>query len=188
MIRLEDLRAVLENVPSRASFVSFRTVTTPRMRKTVNGRGTPYNEYHDEDGNCTVRKVSEVRGLVNFVYANSVNNQREREGVEPDFEPEPRRWGSRVDGTPLVRHVKNGEERFYLEVKVESATSTYYDENWNEIDREEIEEYLYSSSGSSRQGVEDRVILRDYRLENVDEITMFGETYDVIRTDGPMIG
>lgn len=174
----DGLKEMLENLPRRASFATFTAETTPRMRKTVDGRGTPYNEFHDEDGNCLVTKRSRVNVTINFNYGNSVNYQREREDGEDfePFEPEPRKWGERVEGTPLVEH----KGRFYLEAKIERVLETeYIGPDGNTIDREDMEDYLYSSSGSSRQDVEDPVILRDYKLESIRQISVNSDNFVV---------
>jgi len=160
------------------------------MRKTVNGRGTPYNEFHTEDGDPIVEKTSRVSGIINFRYGNSVNNQRERE-QGPDhepFEPEPRRWGVRMDDAPLVRHTPkhSDRERFYLEVKVEQALETFYvdTQRSQEIQGERLDslrDFMYNNSQSSgRQNVETPVILRDIRLDRIREIRVGGEIYHVV--------
>lgn len=169
----ETLVETLSNAPQSASFVSFESVTEPRLLKTDN----PY--YDSETKTWNLRKISRTTGIINFVYENSVNNQREREGLEADFESHPRRWGSRVDGTPLVEH----KGRFYLEVNVQSSESRYVDNMGREVPREELEEFFGSRSSSSRQGVEDKVILRDYKISSINQINMFGQQYDVIRVD-----
>jgi len=174
----DGLKEMLANLPRRAAFATFTAETTPRMRKTEDGRGTPYNEFHDDDGNCLVTKRSRVNVTINFNYGNSVNYQRERENGEDHepFEPEPRQWGERVEGTPLVEH----KGSFYLEAKVENVLETeYIGPNGNVIPREDMEEYLYSSSGSSRQGVEDPVILRDYKLKSIRQISVNGDDFIV---------
>lgn len=178
LLTQNGLKEMLENLPRRAAFATFTAETTPRMRKTVDGRGTPYNEFHDEDGNCLVTKRSRVNVTINFNYGNSVNYQREREKGEDHepFEPEPRKWGERVEGTPLVEHKGN----FYLEAKVEHVLSTeYIGPNGNTIDREDLEDYLYSSGESSRQDIEDPVILRDYKLGSIRQISVNGGDFIV---------
>lgn len=164
-----DLVEFLLNAPSRASFVTFRSRTTPRMRKTVN----PYWDADNREWN--IEKVSVVNGIINFIYANSVENQREREGLDlEEFEPQPRMWGERIPDTPLVEHKGN----YYLEVKVENVLETVYvDSGGNVVDREEIEEFLYSSSQPSTQKTEKEIILRDYKIQNLEQINMYGGNF-----------
>lgn len=122
-------------------------------------------------------KVSRVNGIIGFRYTNSVNNQREREGLEKDFVAQPRKWGIHMyDGpnmTPLVFH----KGKTYLEVKVQRVLDTRYEWQNRVIPAEELEGYLPAKRESSRQGVENLVILRDYDVNNIEEITMQGQTY-----------
>lgn len=168
---IPDLVEFLLNVPTRASFVTFRSRTTPRMRKTDN----PY--WNADSREWNIRKISIVNGIINFIYANSVENQRERERLDlEEFEPQLRRWGNRILNTPLVRH----KGRYYLEVKVENVfETTYVDSNGVEIDREEIDEFLYSSSQPSTQKTEKEIILRDYKIENLEQIKMYGDVFNL---------
>ena len=72
-----------------AKFTTIVAETDPRMRKT----GNPY---------VGATKISRVNGVVNWIYQNAVNNQRCRENQPLDqgevehFEPEPRKWGTRL--------------------------------------------------------------------------------------------
>ncbi len=168
---IPDLVEFLLNVPKRASFVTFRSRTTPRMRKT----GNPYWNPNNREWN--ISKISIVNGIINFIYANSVENQREREGLDLDqFEPQPRRWGNRIFNTPLVRH----KGSYYLEVKVENVfETTYVNSNGDEVDREEIEEFLYSSSQPSTQKTEEEIVLRDYKIQNLEQVKMYGDVFNL---------
>jgi len=166
-----DLVEFLLNVPTRASFVTFRSCTTPRMRKT----GNPF--WDSDNRKWNVSKISVVNGIINFIYANSVENQREREGLDLDkFEPQPRQWGNRILNTPLVKH----KGSYYLEVKVENVLeTTYVDSNENKVDREEIEKFLYSSSQPSTQKTENEIVLRDYKIENLEQVRMYGDVFNL---------
>lgn len=165
----EELVEYLIEAPKRASFVNFVARTTPRMRKTDN----PY--WDSESRVWSIRKISKILppSLINFQYKNSVENQREREQGEDfePFEPEPRSWGSRVEGTPLVEH----KGRYYLEVKLEERESRFVDLEGNEIPREEIEEFLYSSSQPSTQKTEKEIRLRDFKISSIEEINVYGD-------------
>lgn len=145
-----------------ATFVTFEAHTEPDIIA-----GSPFRG--------VVRKVAVVNGTINFIYQNSVNNQREREDLTPDFEPFPRKWGRRIPRTPLVVHQKDGEEKYYLEVKVErSIQYEYRDNQGNVIPKEAVTPWL-RPTGRSRQGVQKPVVLRDYTLTNVHNLILKGE-------------
>jgi len=157
-ITLGDLKAALASRKG-TSFVTIVAVTEPRMRK----RGNPYSG--------RVFKRSRVNGAIGWLYDSGVNRQRVREGLEPDFESFPRKWGERIKGTPFVEH----KGKTYLELKVERALSTEYLLDGEVIDKSVIEEWLPKPKPEGeRQQVEAPVILRDYDLANIKEISFDG--------------
>lgn len=148
---------------SNATFVSFVAKTKPKMKK----KGNPFTDKN-------VEKVAKVRGIVNFRYQNSVNNQRVRENKEDNFESAPRRWGQRIPKTPFVEHKGNK----YLEVKREHVDYTFYIDG-KEIGEDQakiLEQYLYASE-PKRQEVDNTVTLRDYKLESIEELNANNQTY-----------
>jgi hypothetical protein len=144
---------------TNAQFITI--VTSTDVNKKMKKRNNPFQDH-------TITKRSRVNGIVNFRYQNSVNNQRKRESGSEDFESFPRKWGKHIIGTPLIEHKDNK----YLEMKVERVFDTTYFKDGKEMTSEEVTElkqYFYAS-GKSRQGVEKEVILRDYRLDSIEEI------------------
>lgn len=146
--------------------VTITSETIPKMRKTNN----PYFGM--------VRKVSRVNGLIGWEYENAVNNQREREGHGEVFFSEPRAWGMKIGGTPLVQH--NGE--FYLELKVQKVLFTEYQHiEGHAVAPENLKPFLPERSGeSSRQETEKEIVLRDYKVSSLRQITYRGQNIDVV--------
>ena len=143
--------------------VTFVSITDPDWASIKSTGPNPFKD--------TVKKRSVVNGMIGFIYENSVNRQRFREGLETDFESFPRKWGTRLHGTPWVEH--NGKR--YLEVKVERVLSTeYIDQDGNIIQPETIRPFLKPKNTTSRQGVENEIILRDYALNNIVELRLNG--------------
>jgi len=148
-------------------------------------------------------KVSTVNGMINFNYENAVNRQRSREGNDEVFEAVSRKWGRRLYETPEnetrrnPRHLpfvaKNWKEEtisvdefneipndeLYLEMKVENSGDYIYMLNGVEIPKEQVAPYLPKKKEGERQEVEKTVILRDYKIENVEQITIDGESYKI---------
>lgn len=125
----------------------------------------------------TVFKISQVNGMIGYNYENSVNNQLEREGKERDFQAESRPWGTRISPN-FVEHKGN----HYLTIKVEKTTPpVYLDKDGNEIDRETLRAHEYAKSRSSRQGTENAVIHREYKLDSILSINMNKETYQFFK-------
>lgn len=122
-----------------------------------------------------IRKRSKVNVTLGFIYANSVNRQREREGNESDFQVNPRKWGERIKGTTLVVH----KGQYYLETKVEKVYETEYFLDGKLIEKEKIKDFLKESAPQPQQELEKEIILRDYRLDSIESVTINHETLKV---------
>ena len=128
-------------------------------------------------------KVSDLLINYGFHYANSLDNQAEREGKQVVFERKPRKWGTRIKGTPLVEHTKkDGSYHLYLEAKIEQTNSTKYElEDGTPVEREEFEQFLppKRKESATQDGLTKKIILRDYALVNIQ---MFkGDGVEIIR-------
>lgn len=153
-----------------------------------------------------LQKVSRLNGMINWNYTNAVNNQRGREcedGETPEtFVAHARQWGKRLheilgeDKTRLLPFVANKEwtgseevsieqllsidvENLYLEFKLEKSFEHTYYLNGVEVPEEQVKPHL-RPSGPSRQGVENEIILRDYKMISLQQIKMNSIVYDLI--------
>lgn len=138
--------------------VTFTATTDARLRS------NPFGQ---------VNKRSRVNGMVNWNYQNSVNRQRAREDSTPDFEASPRKWGRRIPKSPFVIH----KGQLYMEVKVErSLNHQYVATDGQPLSDTDVAPFLPKRNSNKRhQGVEREVILRDYRVDHLDAITIDGE-------------
>lgn len=162
-ITRDDLERILRNIHGSTP-VTLVTITYPAVKKTglLSGK--------------TVEKWSRRNCIIGFIYGNSVNYQRERENKTPDFTALPRKWGQRIQGTPLVEH--NGN--VYLETKVQRVLDSQYVVDGRFVADYEVEPHLRAGSGDDgRQDLENPVVLRDFKLENIMSVNMFGESYVV---------
>jgi hypothetical protein len=132
-----------------------------------------------------IDKIARVNGMVNWVYENAVNAQREREATDGEtiehFIAHPRKWGQRCHKTAFVRHIPKGtdERRVYAELKVNKSLCHQWLIDGMPVGDDEILPFLREKSESSRQQVENPVILRDYRLSSIEYITFGGESFAV---------
>jgi hypothetical protein len=119
-------------------------------------------------------KTSKTLVILNHVYSNSVNNQRNREGDDTTFVAHPRAWGTRIVGTSFVEHKDN----LYLEVKVEQSLGYEYfvKDTGEHLDKDAVHNYMTRRTESGRQKVDNPVIIRDYKVNNIEYITMNGVT------------
>jgi len=178
MATAENLVELLGSVKG-AKIVTITTKTQPSFQRTDDkSNPNPFcgKTVKDHD----VWKISRVNGIVNWDYAKSVNRQLDREGQEADFEAKPRKWGTRLSGLPFVVHVgKDGKVQLYLEMKVERSLDYHYEDGFgNEIPKEKVSPFL-RKSGPSRQGTDNEIILRDYRMDGILAIRYQGTTYVV---------
>lgn len=153
---IERLRETVGAMP-----VTIIAETLPKLKKNPFGK---------------VRKISRVNGFINWHYANSVNNQRAREGNDEQFIAKPRKWGNREENSPLVEH----HGALYLEMKVERSLSHEYRNDFGTLTDEIIKPFLYEKPDSGRQEVEKTVILRDYKIDNIVGISMNKEEFVIV--------
>lgn len=146
--------------------------TAPDMRKTDN----PYV------GAVKVARVNGMGGAWN--YEDGVNRLRDKEDKPMDFTAFPRKWGQRVlhdDGrlTGLVQHEKDGVTKWYVEMRVLRSLQHEYRFNGAVLDSALIHPFLRQKQEGSRQELDRPLILRDYSVANIRQITMDGVVYDV---------
>lgn len=151
---------------SACHFVGLRAVHVPEMR-------VRNNPYHGR-----VLKLSRVNGCINWKYSRAVNRQRKREDKPQDFLAAERVWGNRIGFCPLVIHLLD-VPYFYLELKRERVERWYFDnETLQPIPEVELIPYL-PKRAKSRQKLDREVVLRDYRLDHIAEMSIDGETWQI---------
>lgn len=148
-----------------ATIVSIKAETDARLRK----KGNPHGSCH---------KITQLTGMIGWNYSNSINNQRAREGHVEHFVAQPRPWGTRITGTPLVEH--NG--KYYLEVKVEHVLDVTYvrDVDGNIVTYGDIENFLPLKRVNERAETEKNIYPTDYAVENIKNIKIDGVFYEVV--------
>jgi hypothetical protein len=126
-------------------------------------------------------------------YGVAVNNTRQRQGVDGEYVPKPRKWGQYREGSVVVLDHKG---RSYLALRITKNTKTktvYMDADGNEFAYEEIEHLLgYGDKRSSKaksdaknaenQGVsvEESVRERDCAVDTILRLAYDGVVYRVV--------
>lgn len=148
-----------------STIISLKACTDARLRKTNN-----------PNGKCW--KMADLVGVIGWSYANSVNNQRAREGNEEHFEALPRPWGERISGTPLVEY----KGKFYLEVKVERVLNVEYirDSDGEIVTYDQVVMFLPDKRFNERAETEKNIYPTDYAVDNIREIKIDGVLYEVV--------
>jgi hypothetical protein len=147
------------------------TATEPsNMRKTG-------NEFHG-----LVKKLAGWGFDANADYARKVNLQREREGMEMNFEALPS-WAEKVNSVVYCHKVKT--EQLYASVYPANNFGQF--KEWfvegklaTEGESARIESFIPEKSESSRQGTEKTIQIRRVKLENILAISLKGKRYYIV--------
>jgi hypothetical protein len=162
----------MQNV-SGASFVGFDSLTpvtlTGGRRNPLQGRVTKQMT----GARVMVFQNKNVNG-----YEAMVQRRLAAEGKDPGtFELSPRAWGERIPNLPIVRHVKDGVEKHYLEVIFLGGGRVQYLVDGVPTAREEIPG-LPSPTEGEQGGLENKVIIRTFAVENITELRVDGQVFN----------
>ena len=177
-VSVEELKNVLLDVKKSKingnTFVGLDTITIPTLK---GGKSNPQQgkvEKVMEGASVMVFQNKNVNG-----YDAMIRRRLIAEGKDPDtFVLSPRPWGTRIEGTPLVEHIKSGEtqKRFYLEVIFLKAGKVSYQLDGKSINKSDVIGLSESKEGE-QGGLEDKVIIRTYELTSLSRVTIGGTTY-----------
>ena len=156
-----------------ASFVTIDTVTTPKL---TGGKSNPHQG--------RVQKVMTGANVMVFQnknsngYENMVQRRLKLEGKDPSsFVLGARAWGTRLDNLPIVEHTKNGDTKHYLEVIFLKAGSSHYTLDGNIVPASSIQGLQESSEGE-QGGLNDKVVIRTFDVENITQIRADGQVFN----------
>ena len=146
--------------------ISLDTQTNVKLK---GGKSNPYQG----------RVMKVTRGINAMIfksgvgYENMINTRLKQEYPNsPDykFESGPRRWGQRLNDTPIIQHTDNE----YLEyIALNSGVTTYYLDG-DEISKSLIEEYLPPVNNGEQGGIQNKVIIRTPKLESILRVKKAG--------------
>lgn len=152
-----------------ATPATFVAVTDVKMNKTNN----PYYN--------RVNKKQKSNVFINFDYAAAVNRKLLKEGKDADFVAKQRKWGEKLPGTPIVFY----KNEYYLEARfLNNEPKVEYIVDGVVTDKAVLETYLPvkdNTTSKEHQGLDEEIIIRDFKVRNVHEITVNGTHY--VRTD-----
>lgn len=179
IITADTLTEMLLNYTG-STFITLVTATEPRMNQKNRDTKAP-NPFLGK----RVLRMAERHCILGASYENAVNNQRNREDHPVEFKAESL-WngaGEHVEGSRnLVRHKTSG--KLYLVFYPHREGSVMQDTwtvNGIEVAQTELSPYLPPVSGSKRQETEREVLWRTVSLDNVVQVTIYGETYLIVR-------
>jgi len=163
-----NIRDIIDANINGATFITIDTVTPVKL---TGGKSNPLQGRVSKM--VTGSNVMVFQNKTTNGYDNMVKRRLEKEGKDPgSFVIGPRQWGEREDNTPFVTH--NGKE--YLEVIFMSAGDVQYF-----VDGQpyvgEIQGLPVSTEGH-QGGLDNKVIIRTYTVENIQAITINHARYE----------
>lgn len=195
----EELRKVVYSFRvGKPRFCSVITETVPKMKKIDGFKPDCYKRseiavlmganYANMVNNARVREAwaeieSEAQkegffSLPDIVsWAESHKIVQDGEFEVDLFEPKPRTWGKRVDDTCLIHHVKDGVEKYYMDVPVMKSKEHSYWNGQYKLDNKWVEQYITGSEPN--QGLKNPIHWRTYGLESVKLIKYDGVWHEV---------
>ena len=150
-----------------ATFISIDSSTEPRL---TGGKKNPHIG--------RVRKVTEGASVMVFqnkttnAYENMVNKRLGKEG-KSTFTLSPRTWGTRVPNLPFVEH----KGSHYMEVIFLSSGDTTYTLDGVPTPATDIIGLAPKPDEAAQGGLNDKVIIRTFKVANINKITIDKETH-----------
>lgn len=171
-MHITKAQSIFNNV-SGSSFVGIDTETEVKLK---GGKSNPHLG--------RVKKI--VTGSSVMVFQNKRINGYEAmvqrrlvaEGKNPaSFELQPRKWGQRIEDSPFVEHVKDGETHYYLEVIFLKAGDVHYELDGKPIAKDDIIGMPEDKPAGGQGGLDDKVIIRSYKLSSIRKVRIDGTEY-----------
>lgn len=174
-ITVAELSLLLQSIDgSSATAISMLIATEPAWKKTDNKFIA---------NKCL--KVAKYNALLNINYTNSVNNQREKEGVEPDFQAQQNWHTKKYDSFNgcVACKMDGNKKQEYLFIKNNNSETLGYTidgrvANDNEVI--ELKAFLPTKSAPKNQGIENPIIVQTIKLENIKLVKLKGNFYEVV--------
>ena len=172
------------------TFVSMRTITTQTTLNKGRGASAMVETIHINPDN--IKKHTDIVGLAGQVtFEALVNNRLVKEadlkGKESQltFKVGERKWGTHVDNHPALVEYKDS---FYLVLYCvannKPKVKHFYEGADIDLKDSKFDSYRKPpKKEGENQGTENPIVVRDYKFDNIKEITILGNTYEVVPDD-----
>ncbi len=155
------------------SFIGLDTLTEVKLK---GGKENP------QQGRVTKRMVGATVMAFQNKNTNGYEAMIERrliaEGKDPTaFELKPRHWGVRIPNLPIVEHMKDGVQKYYLEVIFLKPGPVQYLLDGAPVDAKDIIGLPEAATGE-QGGLENKVIIRDFAADSITEIRIDGKKFN----------
>lgn len=171
-MKYTQLVAAFSNV-NGASFIGLDTLTEVKLS---GGQKNP------QQGRITKRMTGGSIMVFSNQETNGYQAMIERrliaEGKDPaSFKLSNRTWGTRIPNMPIVEHTKDGMTNYYLEVIFLTPGRVEYRQDGLPISASDIVG-LPVSSGGEQGGLENKVIIRDFKADSIIEVRVDGKVFN----------
>ena len=152
---MTDLISYIQSLTAEAAIIIVTETEVKMNKKDVETKKTP-NPYIG-----AIKKSTQIV-KVNPDYQREVNDQREQEGKDADFEASSRKWGVSL-GNGILE--KNG--KIYVSYIPVKTIESWYEFNGEAIEYSELKKFIPEKKSSGNQGVENQVQFRVIAIENI---------------------
>lgn len=156
------------------SFVGMDMVTTVKLK---GGKGNPQQGRVQKRVTGAVMQVFQNKGVNG--YEEMVKRRLIAEGKSADdFKLGERAWGERLSNTPIIKHEKDGDTKYYLEGIFQNSGQVEYLLDGKPVSIDEIEGMdAPKASTQSQGGLNDKVVIRTIDATNIAELRINGASY-----------
>lgn len=177
-VSLAELSLILKKVDG-SSATEIRLFGETDVQMNVGGKAR-LNSLADEK----VRKITMYEAMINFNYANAVNNQLQREGKEREFESGGNWHEKKYDefNGCVHQHVSGrGEYLAFKQLNTKKIATLINDIEASAKDLETIEKWKKPYYAPKNQGTEIPIDFRTIMLKNIVFLKMKGQVYEVVQ-------
>lgn len=162
------IRALVNDNVNGMTPIGIDTVTHPRLKGGKSNAMQGRVKKIMTGANVMLFQNKKVHG-----YDAMVKRRLVGEGKNPaNFVLSPRKWGTRIAGTPFVTH--NGN--YYLECIFLSSGEVSYTLDDQPINVEDVTGLDRNPAGARQGGLTDKVIIRTFRIDRITRVTINGQT------------
>ena len=167
-MKIDALKEILLNLKRTCQIVSFVARTEFTRWKPLKDCPNKKNPYKKR-----VKKLSYLNGMLGAQYGSCVERVAKRAGIDNPPPIQPRKWGERVKGTPLVKH----KDQYYLEyLPIRKLQEQFILDNRPATpeEMEDIKQYMKENEPPPKG-----VVWRNYRLDHLESIKVEGNPIEV---------
>ena len=166
---MNNIKQIISDNLNGLTFIGMDTETTVKLK------GGKKNIFQGRVTKRTTGISARIaQNMHTNAYVNSVRKGLELEGKSADdFQLSPRKWGVKIENTPFIEN----KGQYYLEVDIQSVGEVQVLLDGEVVDKSTIEGYPASRVEAKQGDLEDKIILRDFKVESITTIRINKQQY-----------